>query len=58
MEFAVIGIWAAKSVAWLVMSVGIVLRGKPVMFSLQPSGPQEGRLSDEEGRISEFTCSS
>ena len=49
MEFVVLGSWAAISVQGLDTLVGIVLRGKPVMFWLQSSGPQEGQMSDVGG---------
>ena len=34
------------------------LGDEPVMFSLQPSGPQEGQLSGVDDESSEGTCSS
>ena len=59
MDLVVPGVWVSTSVSGLIMSAGIVLSGgKPVMFSLRSSGPQEGRLSDEDRRSSECTCSS
>ena len=57
MELAVPVVWIATSVAELIMSAWIIVRGKPIMFSLQPSGPQEDRISDKEERRSECTCS-
>ena len=38
-ELAIPGVWVAISVAGLIVSARIVLRGDPIMFSLRPSGP-------------------
>lgn len=57
MKFVDLGVWVASSVAGLIMSAEIVRGDESVLFPLQPSGSQKGRLFGVDDGSSEGTYS-